>query len=102
MRWPSTVSVTSLFLASLGSASLVTSPRSAIASTARDTQLRSSSTRNDSSDTGKGPERASSVSKWHCVLVVRQQSATTRWARVYSLAASRSSPAAWAEFVMYV
>ncbi|WP_374564072.1 hypothetical protein [Ideonella sp.] len=34
------------------------------------------------------------MSKWHCVLVVRQQSATTRWARVYKRATSRNKPPA--------
>ena len=67
-------------------------PRSTIASTARDTQLLSRLTRVPSSDSGIGPERSSSVSSRHGVLVVRQQSATTHWARVYSRAGSRSSP----------
>jgi hypothetical protein len=39
---------------------------------------------------GCGPDRSNSVNKWHCVLVVRQQSATTRWARLYRRATSRS------------
>jgi len=61
-----------------------------MASTARDTQLFSRLTRAPSSDSGSGPERPSSVSRWHWVLVVRQQSATMRWARVYRRATSRN------------
>ena len=74
--------MTSQLRASCGLGSLVTRPRSPMASTARETQLFSRLTRAPNSDNGIGPERPSSVSRWHWVLVVLLHSATTRWARV--------------------